>query len=109
MLSVGAIFMGTALTVRALIGERAIFRREQAVGLSTTAYLLAKIAVFTVFAIIQSVIVVTITVLGRAGARVPSTRRLPERRTTELFVDIAATCGRGHDGAGAVRRWPAGE
>ncbi len=35
MLNVGAIFMGTALTIRALIGERAIFRREQAVGLST--------------------------------------------------------------------------
>ena len=36
--------MGTALTIRDLIGERTIFRREQAVGLSTTAYLLAKIA-----------------------------------------------------------------
>ena len=43
LLNVGAIFMGTALTVRDLIGERAIFRREQAVGLSTTAYLLAKV------------------------------------------------------------------
>lgn len=64
MLNVGAIFMGTALTIRALIGERAIFRREQAVGLSTSAYLLAKIAVFTVFAIIQSSIVMTIALIG---------------------------------------------
>ena len=46
LLNVGAIFMGTALTVRDLIGERAIFRREQAVGLSTTAYLLAKVGVY---------------------------------------------------------------
>ena len=46
LLNVGAIFMGTALTIRALIGERAIFLREQAVGLSTTAYLLAKVFVF---------------------------------------------------------------
>ena len=46
LLNVGAIFMGTALTIRDLIGERAIFRREQAVGLSTTAYLLAKVCVF---------------------------------------------------------------
>ncbi len=46
LLNVGAIFMGTALTIRDLIGERAIFRREQAVGLSTTAYLLAKVFVF---------------------------------------------------------------
>ena len=51
LLNVGAIFMGTALTIRALIGERAIFLREQAVGLSTTAYLLAKVVVFAVFAI----------------------------------------------------------
>ena len=46
LLNVGAIFMGTALTIRALIGERAIFLREQAVGLSTTAYMLAKVFVF---------------------------------------------------------------
>ena len=39
LLNVGAIFMGTALTIRDLIGERAIFLREQAVGLSTTAYI----------------------------------------------------------------------
>src|ERR1700761_2190618 len=44
LLNIGAVFMGTALTIRDQIGERAIFRREQAVGLSTTAYLLAKIA-----------------------------------------------------------------
>ena len=50
LLTMAAAFMGTALTIRDLIGERPIFRREQAVGLSTTAYLLAKIAVFCVFA-----------------------------------------------------------
>ena len=44
MLNVGAVFMGTALTIRDLIGERPIFRREQAVGLSTWAYMFAKIA-----------------------------------------------------------------
>ena len=39
LLNLGAIFMGTALTIRELVGERAIFRREQAAGLSTSAYL----------------------------------------------------------------------
>ena len=58
LLNVGAIFMGTALTIRALIGERAIFQREQAVGLSTTAYMFAKVFVFAVFALMQSAIVV---------------------------------------------------
>ena len=65
LLNVGAIFMGTALTIRALIGERAIFLREQAVGLSTTAYMLAKVFVFSGFALIQSGIVVAINMLGK--------------------------------------------
>src|SRR5690606_10615664 len=65
LLNVGAIFMGTALTIRDLIGERAIFRREQAVGLSTTAYLLAKVCVYSVFAIVQSAIVTAITIAGK--------------------------------------------
>lgn len=64
LLNVGAIFMGTALTVRDLIGERAIFLREQAVGLSTTAYLLAKVCIYSVFAIVQSGIVTAITLIG---------------------------------------------
>jgi len=59
--------MGTALTIRDLIGERAIFLREQAVGLSTTAYLLAKVCIYTVFAVVQSGIVTAIAVTGKGG------------------------------------------
>jgi ABC transport system ATP-binding/permease protein len=89
LLNVGAIFMGTALTIRDLIGERAIFLREQAVGLSTTAYLLAKVCVYSVFAIVQSAIVTGITILGKGaptqGAVVLGNASL------ELFVGMAAT------------------
>ena len=89
LLNVGAVFMGTALTVRDLISERAIFLREQAVGLSTTAYLLAKVCVYTVFAVVQSAIVTFIAILGKGG---PTQGAValgnPE---FELFVDIAAT------------------
>jgi ABC-type multidrug transport system ATPase subunit len=46
LLSIGAIFMGTAISLRDLIAERVIFRREQAVGLSTSAYLGAKVALY---------------------------------------------------------------
>jgi ABC-type multidrug transport system ATPase subunit len=92
MLNVGAIFMGTALTIRALIGERAIFLREQAVGLSTTAYMLAKIAVFTVFAIIQSAIVTSIAVIGKGwGPGATEAGVFIGNRSLELFVDIAMT------------------
>ncbi|MET0701139.1 MAG: ABC transporter permease, partial [Mycobacterium sp.] len=82
-----------ALTIRALIGEKTIFLREQAVGLSTTAYLLAKIAVFTAFAIIQSLIVTTITVVGKGwGDGAVDHGAFLSGRTLELFVDISATC-----------------
>lgn len=64
LMNVGAIFMGTALTIRDLIGERAIFLREQAVGLSTTAYLVAKVCVYSIFALLQSGIVMIITIIG---------------------------------------------
>jgi ABC-type multidrug transport system ATPase subunit len=89
LLNVGAVFMGTALTIRDLIGERAIFLREQAVGLSTSAYLLAKVCVYTVFAIVQSAIVTVIAILGKGGpTRGAVALGQPE---FELFVDIAAT------------------
>jgi hypothetical protein len=89
MLNVGAIFMGTALTIRDLIGERAIFLREQAVGLSTTAYLLAKICVYSVLAVAQSAIVIAIVVWGR-GAPTRGAVALGNP-ALELFVDQAAT------------------
>jgi len=90
LLNVGAIFMGTALTIRDLIGERAIFRREQAVGLSTTAYLLAKVCVYTVFAIAQSAIVTAIVLWGK-GSPTQGAVALGNPGL-ELFATIAATC-----------------
>ncbi|MDZ4234518.1 MAG: ABC transporter permease, partial [Dietzia sp.] len=93
MLNVGAIFMGTALTIRALIGERAIFRREQAVGLSTTAYLMAKVVVFTAFAIVQAAIVTSIAILGKGwGPGSVESGAVIGNRSLEMFVDIAMTC-----------------
>ncbi len=90
LLNVGAVFMGTALTIRDLIGERAIFLREQAVGLSTTAYLLAKICVYTVFAVVQSAIVTVIVLLGKGG---PTQGAVALGRPGfELFADVALTC-----------------
>ncbi|MCK8646576.1 ATP-binding cassette domain-containing protein [Mycobacterium colombiense] len=90
LLNVGAVFMGTALTIRDLIGERAIFLREQAVGLSTSAYLLAKVCVYTVFAIVQSAIVSIIAVLGK-GAPTQGAVALG-KPALELFADVALTC-----------------
>ena len=90
LLNIGAVFMGTALTIRDLIGERAIFRREQAVGLSTTAYLLAKIVVFCVFATTQAAIATFIVRLGKGAPT--ANPPLFGNSTFSLFVTVAGTC-----------------
>ena len=106
LLNVGAIFMGTALTIRDLIGERAIFLREQAVGLSTTAYLLAKVCVFAAFAILQSAIVVGDHRLRQEAAR----RRAlwcSATRPSDLFVsDGGDRASPRRWSAWRCRRWP---
>ena len=90
LLNIGAVFMGTALTIRDLIGERPIFRREQAVGLSTTAYLLAKVFVFCVFATAQAAIATFIVRLGKGAP----TAHPPffDNSTFSLFITVAGTC-----------------
>jgi ABC transport system ATP-binding/permease protein len=92
LMNFGAVFMGTALTVRELVGERAIFRREQAAGLSTSAYLLAKVVVFGTAAVIQSAILVVIVTAPKIGKGVPLGAVALGSPTVELFFDIAATC-----------------
>ncbi|WP_082978588.1 FHA domain-containing protein [Mycobacterium sp. 1081908.1] len=89
-----AAFMGTALTIRDLVGERAIFQREQAVGLSTTAYLLAKTAVFCGFAILQSAIVTAIVVIGKSAPTRGAVLlgHSSAGATLELFLTVAGTC-----------------
>ena len=90
LLSIAAVFMGTALTIRDLIGERPIFRREQAVGLSTWAYLGAKTTVFCAFAIVQSAIATSIVLIGKGAPSQPPL--LLGNSSLELFVTVAATC-----------------
>ncbi|MEE6176719.1 ATP-binding cassette domain-containing protein [Mycobacterium sp. 050134] len=94
LLMPAAAFMGTALTIRDLVGERAIFQREQAVGLSTTAYLLAKTAVFCGFAVVQSAIVTAIVVVGKSAPTRGAVLlgHSTAGATAELFATVAATC-----------------
>ncbi|OBK27229.1 ABC transporter ATP-binding protein [Mycobacterium asiaticum] len=94
LLLLAAAFMGTALTIRDLVGERAVFQREQAVGLSTTAYLLAKAAVFCAFAVLQAAIATAIVIAGKGG---PTRGGLVLGHGNlaaafELFLTVAGTC-----------------
>jgi ABC-type multidrug transport system ATPase subunit len=89
LLSMSAVFMGTALTIRDLVGERSIFRREQAVGLSATAYLVAKVAVYALTTAVQTAVLTCIVVLGKGaptrGAVAVGNPLL------ELYLTLAAT------------------
>jgi len=67
VLIIAAVFMGTALTIRDLVGERSIFRREQSVGLSAGAYLTAKVVVYSIAAAAQTAIVVALVVALKGG------------------------------------------
>lgn len=91
LLSFSAILMGLTVSVRDLIGERAIYRHEQAAGLSPTAYLVAKVFVFGAVAVIQSALLVLVVTAPRIGKRAPSTAAALGSPLLELFVDVAAT------------------
>ncbi|RLP09474.1 ATP-binding cassette domain-containing protein [Propionibacterium australiense] len=67
IITVGAGFMGMAATIRELIGERAIFLRERAVGLSPVIYTGAKIFVLFMLTLIQSTLLVSVVRLGKSG------------------------------------------
>jgi ABC transport system ATP-binding/permease protein len=67
LLNIGAVFLGTALTVRDLVGERMIFQRERAVGLSASAYLMAKVVVYSTAALIGTAIMVAIMTIGKGS------------------------------------------
>ncbi|MGM0929412.1 MAG: ATP-binding cassette domain-containing protein [Actinomycetota bacterium] len=67
VLVVGAALMGTALSVRELVVERPIYRRERAVGLSPWAYLLSKVVVLGVLVACQCVSFSVLALLGLPG------------------------------------------
>lgn len=89
LLNISAVFMGSALSIRDLVGERAIFRREQAAGLSATAYLVAKTVVYSATTALQTSVLTAIVVAGKGaptrGAVVVGNPIL------ELYLTLAAT------------------
>ena len=64
---VGAAFMGVAMSIREIVNEQSIYRRERAIGLSPTAYLASKVVVFLVIDAIQVVIFVSLAMINRPG------------------------------------------
>ncbi len=87
--NVAAVIIGTALTIRAVVCEHRIFRREQEVGLSAPVYLTAKIAVYGLAAALWTAVVfaIVIAVKGEPGRSAV----LLHNATVELYVSVAVT------------------
>ncbi|MEV6771365.1 FHA domain-containing protein [Nocardia sp. NPDC051030] len=88
VLILGACFMGSTLTVRDLVGERAIYFRERAVGLRSGAYLMSKVIIFSVAALFQAGIMMAIVLLGKKR---PGPGAAISAGSLELYIDIAVT------------------
>jgi ABC-type multidrug transport system ATPase subunit len=88
VLVVGATFTGMAASVRDLVGERPIFRHERAAGLTPEAYLLSKLAFFSIVTVAQSVVMVFGVRLFRPG---PDDAIMLVSGTFEVIVAVAAT------------------
>lgn len=84
----GSAFMGMALSARDLVSERAIFRRENAVGLRPGPYLLAKSIVCTGVCLIQSAVMTGIVLLGKPA---PENYLITDIPGLEIFFAIALT------------------
>ncbi len=88
-LNIAAVIMGTALTIRELVSEHHVFRREQSVGLSTPAYVAGKIILFSVAAAIQAAVLTTIVILVRGGPVHGAV--LLHNADVELYMSVAVT------------------
>ena len=63
----GACSMGSALSVRDIVSERAIYDRERAVGLAPTSYTASKLIVMGLQTLLQAAILTTAVSLGKPG------------------------------------------
>jgi len=88
MLVIGSAFMGASISIRDLVGERAIYLRERAVGLAISAYLASKLFVFGVLALFMAGMLTLVTLLTKEE---PIQSVYFESPALELFVALALT------------------
>ena len=65
-MSVSAVYLGVLLSMRELVKERGIYRRERMVGLRLGPYLSSKISVLSFFSLYQSFVLVLLVLLKAA-------------------------------------------
>lgn len=87
MLVLGCAFTGFAGAFRELVKERSVFRREQAIGLSRSAYLWSKLAVLGMITSAQALILAFVGLVGKPG---PDTPLALGSGVTEVAVAMVA-------------------
>jgi ABC-type multidrug transport system ATPase subunit/pSer/pThr/pTyr-binding forkhead associated (FHA) protein len=85
VLIVGAALMGSAASIRELVKERAIYRRERAIGLSRGAYLWSKLLVLGAITGVQALL---LGLLGNLGRPAPDKAILLGSGTAEIVVAL---------------------
>jgi ABC transport system ATP-binding/permease protein len=82
---IGGALMGSAASIRELVKEREIYRRERAIGLSRGAYLLSKL---TVLSLITGAQAILLGLLGNLGRPAPDTAVVLGSPTAEIVVAL---------------------
>ncbi|GKQ33929.1 FHA domain-containing protein [Streptomyces sp. A012304] len=88
ILCVGGVLTGAANAVRELVKERVIYRRERAVGLSRSAYLLSKVVVLGTVTVVQAVVLTLVALLG-VDLNAPDGRGVLLPPLAEITVAVA--------------------
>ena len=82
VLVIGAALMGSAASIRELVKEREIYRRERAIGLSRGAYLASKLVVLGVVVGLQAVLLGILGTIGRPPPDAPVVLGSATRRSS---------------------------
>ena len=88
MLVIGSAFMGASVSIRDLVGERPIYLRERAVGLSISAYLGSKLLVFGIFSWFMAGMLTYVTLLAKPA---PIQAVYFDSPALELFIALGLT------------------
>ncbi len=85
ILVVGGALMGSAASIRELVKEREIYRRERAIGLSRHAYLASKLVVLGAVTGVQAIL---LALLGNLGRPAPDSAVVLGSPTLEIVVAV---------------------
>lgn len=92
-LTLSITYLGASNSVREIVKERAIFQREQALGLSASAYVLSKAIVLTAITTVQAIILFAVATLTAGTPKSESLLipGLPGSARTEVLLFVVLT------------------